>query len=157
VLDGPELVNVRAALLRRAMRLGFRTTAWADLSVLGGGRALEREGRGDGGWHFRVPRGFGVVSLRSRTAVPGHVRVADADHRVLGVAATRIDLDGRSIGLDDPALGEGWLAPEEGLRWTSGLAALSVGDARELSIWTAPLVRYWIAPRRAAGEATLAL
>jgi hypothetical protein len=151
-MAGPILVNARAALLRRALRLGHRMTADPALVVAVAGRAILPRRTRSGALAFDLPAGVACLRLRSRSAVPGHLRVADADHRRLGVAVAGLALDGRRVGLSDARLGDGWHAPEGAFRWTDGDAMLAVGGARRLTMRTLPLLRYWADPTRPDGE-----
>jgi hypothetical protein len=132
VTAGPALAAVRARLLARAVALGFGYTVEPDLHLLGpGGRidGVEMEGN----WRFAVPCG-GNWRLRSRAQRPAHLHASHRDHRLLGVAVASLALDGRAIGLENARLGAGWHAPEDGLRWTDGDAALHLGAGGVLEV-----------------------
>jgi hypothetical protein len=70
------------------------------------------------------------------------------------VLLSRLEIDGRDIALDDPALGDGWHEVEresERLwRWSNGDAALPLG--RSLSLWLHPLRAAYPLPLRAPLE-----
>jgi hypothetical protein len=143
VLGGPVLADARATLLRRALRLGYRLTADPALVLEADGHPVTPSRAGPGGLRYDLPPQTQIVRLRSRTAVPGHVRTADSDHRRLGVAVTALALDTIPIDLADPGLGPGWHAPEPGLRWTTGDAVIMVAGARLLTLRIQSLLRYW--------------
>ena len=58
------------------------------------------------------------------------------DCRCLGVPVIRMLIDGRPVALDAPFLRTGWHAPEDGLRWTNGMAHLP--PLRTLTLLLAP-------------------
>jgi hypothetical protein len=148
VREGAVLASVRAALLARAGVLGHGLTAEPDLCLVADG--VEVVALWDGAVaRFAVPGGVREVRLRSRSVVPAQVRVADGDHRRLGVAVTGLRVDGCAIGLDEAVLAEGWHAAEGGLRWTDGDAVLPCGGGAVVEVEVAGLERYW-AGRRAA-------
>ncbi len=125
-------------------------TGDADLHVLADGVRVAGV-RSGGIWRFSLPASGGApVRLRSRHAMPLWSPAPEADRRRLGVAVSRLMLNGREIGLDDPRLGPGWHAPEAAWRWTDGDAALEAGGARVLQVSVAPILRYWRAPLLAA-------
>jgi autotransporter passenger strand-loop-strand repeat protein len=157
VHDGAELAAVRGALHERAEALGYAITREADLRFVVDGSAVRShvEGRTH---HFHLPGAASAGRLLSRSAVPAFVGADSDDHRRLGVAVSRIVLDGRAIGLDDPRLGAGWQvdAPDAAgghWRWTNGDAALEVAGVRLLEVEVAITARYWLADGRAGALA----
>ncbi len=91
---------------------------------------------------FALPEAAGRVWLVSRAGVPADVDPASDDRRSLGVAVAAADLDG--VALDLAAFDQGWHAPEPGLRWTNGRAAIDAGRARALRLRLVPgLLRTW--------------
>jgi hypothetical protein len=70
----------------------------------------------------------------------------------LGVAISRLWLDGRECSLDSPALISGWHAPESGWRWTDGDATLDSAGAATLAFELAMTRTCWqpLAQRTAA-------
>jgi hypothetical protein len=149
LLEPAAQAPVRERLLARAEALGWSRTAEADLRVLAGGAALEDEREGD---VLRVPIPAGACRLRllSRCMAPADVLSQGGDARSLGVAVTRLSLDGVEIAPHDPRRARGWHDPEPGLHWTDGAAVLALGAPLTapamLEIATAPLLRYWLAP-----------
>jgi hypothetical protein len=152
--DPAAHVALRRRLLARAPVLGRLLTEDPDLHVLADGTAVPTM-RSDFAWTATLPPGTRDVRLRSRVAVPAEILADSADRRPLGVAVTRLALDGQPIAPDDPRHASGWLAPETVIRWTGGDATLSCepagARARTLEITLAPLLRYWLPstpPRR---------
>jgi hypothetical protein len=142
VLDGPAVIAARKAVQRRATALGFFRTADAGLRVLADGVpvAAYRDGAM---CSVRLPAGTRDVRLLSNIWVPAHMRSAESDTRTLGVAVSRLWLDGREVALDSPGLCAGWHAAEPGLRWTDGDARIAVADARAISFSVAMTGCYW--------------
>ena len=141
VTDGPALAGMRRHLLDRAAALGFRLTDDPDLRLRVADRAL-RPVRVDDALAFALPPGARSVRLLSRSAVPAEIRVADPDHRRLGVAVAHLAADGPQPVAVVP--GEGWHAAEAGWRWTDGDAALTLrGPATHLTLRLLPLLGYW--------------
>ena len=143
VRDGPALIDARAMLLRRALRLGHATSAEAALTVRAGGQILLPHCAEDRTFTFDLPARTRSIRLQSRSAMPAHIKVSDPDSRRLGIAVARLALDGENIALTDARLGAGWIAAEDRFRWTDGNAAVATSGARHLSVRTLPLMRYW--------------
>jgi autotransporter passenger strand-loop-strand repeat protein len=152
--DGADLVAARSRLLERAAALGHRTTQDAGLHLVVGGRVVRPAITG-GVYRFRLARAAGEIRLISRGAIPACVRADTDDHRRLGVAVSRIALDGRVIPLADARLGDGWHALEAdgGWRWTDGDAGLDVTGGQVLHVALAMTARYWLAGDRAEARA----
>ncbi len=137
---GPRLAAIHARLLARAGALGHALTGAPAIRVLaetGAAAPLDP-------FRFRLPEGARSIRLCSRSFVPAHLGGAGHDPRRLGIAVAGLRLDGAPLGLDDARLGGGWHAPEPGLRWTDGAAAIAVAGARELAIELAITGRYWL-------------
>jgi hypothetical protein len=151
VAAGTRLATVKARLLAHATALGHAMTGDAALRLLVDGHVL-RPRTIDGLCRFRLPAAARDVRLLSRSATPAHTYGDGSDERCLGVAVSRLVLDGRPIALDDPRLGSGWHDVEcngaglPGWRWTNGDAALAVTGPGELDIEVAVTVRYWAEP-----------
>jgi hypothetical protein len=152
VTEGAELLAVRRALLERAGSLGHATTEDPAVHLVVEGVAILPETTGRI-LRFHLPETRGV-RLVSRRAVPAHLQPDSSDHRCLGIAVSRIAVDGEEISLTDPRLGGGWHAAESGWRWTNGEATLAIAGARMLELEIAMTGRYWLpaadiaAPRR---------
>jgi hypothetical protein len=106
-------------------------------------------------YRFRPTGEAREVRLVSCSAIPAMMFAASDDHRRLGVAVSRIALDGRVIPLADARLGAGWHAVEAdsaggGWRWTDGDASLDVGGAGVLEVEVAITLQYWLNGRDAA-------
>jgi len=122
--EGVEVVRTKAVLLERAAALGHATTSQADLHLIADGRRIEPIELGTR-YAFNVPAGCADIRLMSRTFVPAQTAAESTDARMLGIAATRLQLDGVDIALDDGAFfGEGWNelenSPKSQHRWTRG-------------------------------------
>jgi len=152
VWQGAPVAAARAMLAARAGQLGWALTDQPDLTATVRGRTL-RPAVVDGALRFELPPDTETVCLRSRTTTPAFVLPGVIDTRTLGVGVTWLALDGAPVALDSAALGEGWLAPESGLRWTDGAATLHVGGARHLDLALAGLLPYWVMPHDADTEA----
>ena len=144
ILGGPELIDARAALLRRALRQGWFATPDAAPVVLARGRTVLPRTRDDGGLVFDLPPDLRQFRLQSLSAVPARMKVLDDDRRRLGLAVARIAIDGHDVALDDERLGEGWHPAEAGHRWTDGDALVVARGARRVVLWLRPLMRYWM-------------
>jgi autotransporter passenger strand-loop-strand repeat protein len=154
VREGAELVAIRNVLFDCAASLGHLRTRDAGLHVVANGRVVRPEVAGRV-HRFRLGRMACAVRLVSRGAVPAAVRADSDDHRRLGVAVSRLWLDGREIPLAAGSLGTGWHAYEPdgsggGWRWTDGDAALDVAGAGVLEVQVAMTERYWLAHGTAA-------
>ena len=142
VLEGPDLLRIRAALLARAQQLGHARTDDPGMYLLADGVIIRPERSGDT-YRFALPKGASALRLWSRRGVPAHVRADSNDTRAVGVAVRAIALDGRRVALDSPALSDGWHAPEAEWRWTAGNAGLDPAGASVLDLALAPMVAYW--------------
>lgn len=136
---------LRRRLRERALELGWTETADAGLELRVGGVTL------GAGWNGTeaaavLPAGVTGVRLCSRSLVPSQATETSTDGRRLGVAVTRIRLDGREVALDDPRLNQGWHQPEGAWRWTDGDALIPLTGGRpprRIEILTAPMLAYW--------------
>jgi hypothetical protein len=147
VLEGPALERARRHFLGRAAALGHRRTRQPGLRILAGNRPLPAELAGSR-WQVALPEGVTEVRLASRTWVPAHMRPRENDTRLLGVAVSRLTLDGRDVALDSPALAQGWHPAEPDWRWTDGDGVLPVARARVLAFDLAMVGEYWATPSR---------
>ena len=98
-----------------------------------------------------LPAGAIEVRLLSRHAVPAHVCDRNEDHRRLGVAVSRLWLDGQPLALRDARVGAGWHQHETAgcdreWRWTDGDAAIAVADSHVLEIEVVMTPKYWSQP-----------
>jgi len=143
VRNGAELVAARSLLLARARLLGHVLTREPALRLRMDGRLLSPTIAGRR-HRFLLPAGAGSVRLLSRCAVPAQVRDDSDDCRRLGVAVSRLVLDGKAIALSDARLGSGWHDIEAGWRWTNGDAELRLAGSRRLDIDVAMTERYWL-------------
>jgi hypothetical protein len=181
VVADAELIAVRSALLRQAKSLGHATTTDAAMRLVVDGRVVPPKITA-GSYRFHLPAGARSIRLVSRRTVPAHMRPDSVDHRCLGVAVSRVALDGRQVPLNDPRLGSGWHSVEAGegaapgdgegaapgdgegaapgdgegaapgWRWTDGDACLAIAGVRVLEIELAITARYW----RSAASAEVA-
>jgi hypothetical protein len=147
VRDGAGLEAARSWLLEQAERLGHVRTSDPALRLIAGGRTLAAQ-TGLGGRMLRaaLPGGVARLHFLSRSFVASHVYSDSDDCRDLGVAVTRIWLDGKEVALDDPRLESGWSSREMDWRWTCGDATLSVDGARLLQVELGPPGLYWADP-----------
>jgi hypothetical protein len=144
VWEGPQVAAVRQRLAAVAEDLGWVLTERPEVCVLADGVEIRPDVVG--GLGFDLPPGTGEIRVRSRACVPAYVMPGSIDTRILGVAVTRVWLDGVALALDGANFGAGWVAAEAGLRWTQGDAVLRVGGARRLDLRLADLLRYWVPP-----------
>ena len=142
VVSGAELVAARSMLLDRAARLGHRITRNPGLHVLADGREVAGVKSGTT-TRFVLAPGIAHVRLVSRWTVPAQMGEDSTDHRRLGVAISKVSLDGLVLAHDDALLGGGWHDIEAGWRWTDGDAEIEVGAARELLVDVAMAGVYW--------------
>ena len=142
VLGGPRLVAAKRHLLTQATALGYPKADDAELRVEVNGRTVvaETDGRQ---WRVRLPEAAENVRITSRVWIPAQMRADEEDMRPLGVAISRIWLDGREVSLESQGLAAGWHAPEPGWRWTDGDATLVPSGARELAFEVAMTGTYW--------------
>ena len=148
VVDGAELEAARSYLLERAHGLGHAFTRDPELCLRVNGNLLAPTIAGQT-HRFRLPAGANSICLVSRSAVPAHVSDHSDDCRRLGVAISRIALDGEPVALDDARLGAGWHDIEgddskAGWRWTNGAAMLDIAGGHELEVDVAIAARYWL-------------
>jgi hypothetical protein len=83
------------------------------------------------------------MRIVSRVWTPSHMQLGNNDQRSLGVAVSRLWLDGREVSLDSPGLVSGWHAAEPNWRWTDGDAGLAFAGVRELAFDVAMTGTYW--------------
>jgi len=147
--DTPALQPLRARLRARAVLLGFRDSADPCLRIEAsqGGFNIRLEVSPNGpSLVATVPPGVTALRLASLTAVPAEQLAGSGDCRRLGVAVSRVLLDGVELPLDDRRLGLGWHDVEPGHRWTAGLATITLPNVprpQRLEVVTAPMLRYW--------------
>jgi hypothetical protein len=128
VWSGPALDAARQYLIARLPLLGHAVTADPDLRIIVDGAELEHQR--DGRWiYVALPDGAAQMRLQSRTAAPAELDPASEDRRRLGLPIAGLTLDGQTAPLTSARLGQGWHAPEPGLRWTDGLATIDVRGA----------------------------
>jgi collagen type I/II/III/V/XI/XXIV/XXVII alpha len=141
-LDGPSVVAARAGLLARAAALGFLATRDADPRLSVAGRIVRARETvalpGGRRFRFRLPAGAGSATLLSRTAAPAHLRPDSDDQRILGMAVTAAQVDGRAA-----VRTFGWHPAEAGWQWTDGAAGLGCDDAEWLELDVLDLQVYW--------------
>ena len=130
LFPGAELAAVRARFAGPAearMAQGAPETAGDDrpLRLMADGREVPPVEEPVGGeYRFQLPQGTGAVRLVS----PARASPAPRDARRLGVAVTRVELDGVALSLEGGEIGRGF-HPVEGdqkmrWRWTDGGAWL---------------------------------
>ncbi len=129
---GPVVEAVRQQILGRA---GIETTS-------------------DPAMEIRFEAGGAVIL--SRSAVPGELTADPRDRRRLGVKINRLQIGGREIALDHPALVEGWHELEADGRWTDGQAMIPaglLGGAMAVEISLAAALSYPVGQAALAAQA----
>ncbi len=144
VVRGPRLAAARRRLAARAAALGYGMTDEPGLTILADGRPVRSTTEGTIR-RARLPAGTVAVRLASRVWVPAHA-TADTDARRLGIAISRLWLDGREVALDSPSLSAGWHEPERAWRWTNGHAVLATSGVRDIAFEIAMAGKYWLTP-----------
>ena len=79
----------------------------------------------------------------ARVWQPAHVRPGSDDTRLLGIAVSRVLVDGKQMGLDAPSLFKGRHAREPEWRWTGGDAWIATQGACVLAFEVALTGSYW--------------
>jgi probable HAF family extracellular repeat protein len=121
VLEGPEVVHAKAALLRRLGDLGHAVTGEADAHVVADGRRIDPIPLGPARIAFVLPEKCSAIRLKSRVFVPAHTLAGSSDPRLLGLCVSRLQLDGVDVDFArDPGMSEGWHDREPGHCWTRG-------------------------------------
>jgi hypothetical protein len=159
VCNGAELEAARSFLRCRAVTLGNRLTRDPAIQVKLGGSSLTPS-LGESGYRIILPTNSGHIQIRSRCAVPAHIHDMADDHRCLGVAISRISLDGQPLDWNDDRIVTGWhdIEYERGLcwRWTDGDAHLAVGGAHTLEFDVIMTGEYWVNSIDAKSQAPIA-
>lgn len=131
VAGGPQLVAIQQRLNARAEALGWVLCDVADLKIEADGVTILPECDADNRFRFRVPAAERLV-LRTASGVLAHVMPGVSDRRRLGVAVSRLSIDGAMVALDAELFGEGFhpveLHGEQGWRWTNGAAMLTIAS-----------------------------
>jgi hypothetical protein len=130
-VDGPDLARV--------------ATTDPDLRLVAAGREILPQRDGDR-YHFDLPDYAGTIRLVSRSVVPAAVLMSATDYRRLGVAISKMTLDGAIVPPGDARRLLGWHGASATLQWTSGDATLDAGDAKVLEIELERLVTYIASP-----------
>ena len=151
VLGGMKLADARRLLLARAAQLGHCITDSPGIAVFADGRHLAAEVEGPH-WRVQLPAAVATVTLRSRTWIPLLTAPDGTDTRTLGVAISRVTLDGRNLALESPVLASGWHTPEPHWRWTDGAAGIDAAGVRDLRFTVAIQGRYWLPARDAPAQ-----
>jgi Hint domain-containing protein len=155
-ISGAVLAAVKRGLLERVRQLGYRAVVAPDLHIMVGDRAIGPMMIRDEFYRFMLPDGARDVCVVSRTGIPAECDAASEDGRRLGVAVAAVSVDGEAVGLDEPALGAGFYAPERSetaqWRWTNGRAWLSLprrpggSRPRNVELLVQAAAPSWIAP-----------
>jgi len=119
--SGNAVETVRQRILDRAR---IETTSDPDLQI-------------------RYENGGAIITCRN--AIPGEIFADPRDRRRLGVKIAGLQVDGRNIALDDPALTVGWHHPEPDGRWTNGRAEIPthlLGGSKNLQVSLAAALQY---------------
>lgn len=135
-VSGPALARLRARLAARAAVLMPGAQGGWQPQLEAAGHVAQPTQSGEA-WWFELPHPAPGPRLVSPAFVPS-VRVPGLeDHRCLGLPVARLIADGHEIPLGHPLLRAGWHAPEDGMRWTAGAAALP--RLRSLIVVPAPI------------------
>lgn len=153
--DDARLTALRRRLHARALAAGYALGREPCLRVLADDKPLPAEVI-ERRWRVRIPDDTASVRLVSRTWVPAHARPGDTDHRRLGVAIAKLWFDGQEMGLDSPALYDGWHAAEPCGRWTDGDGRIPVSGRGCLEFVLAMTGAYWHPTPAAVAEARAA-
>lgn len=129
VAAGPQLVAMRRKLSARAQELGWEQCEDADLRLEVNGEEIAPMFATDGQFGFQVPP-TKSIKLKSNSGVLRDMIPDLSDSRRLGIAVSKVQVDGTSISLDHAAFGVGFYALEQHdaivWRWTNGEAELSL-------------------------------
>jgi len=130
--EGPLVSAARRELLQRAAALGYQPRTEPGLHVAAGARALRPASVKGRLYQFLLPTGTREARIVSRTGVPAGLDLEAADCRTLGARIGAVFVGGKAVGLDNPALAEGFHPIErngvEVWRWTDGAARLVLPD-----------------------------
>jgi hypothetical protein len=149
------VAEARRRLLARAAAMGFAMSDDPALGAVADGRALRLECDGPRRRVLLPRSGTGILHLTSRRWTPAHMRPDETDTRTLGVAVSRLWLDGRQVGLESANLVAGWHSPEPRWRWTNGDAHIPVSGVREVTFEIAMAGSYWRDQDARAAQAAL--
>ena len=149
---GHPVTEARRALLAQAAILGWQRSSEADFHVVSDGRRLPVAVRKGSTLAYDLVESSGPVALRSIAATPAEIEADSQDGRLLGVAISRLALDGEEIDLGDPRLVRGFYqvesaGGEEGApfrwRWTDGDAQLLPERAGRLEVTIHLTMKAW--------------
>ena len=154
--SGPEVDALHEALRSRAFDLGYTRANDPELRVIADGIALAPVCEEGNCYRFILPATTRWAKLVSRSQRPADAGPECGDKRHLGVAATRLEIDG--VAVDLATLGGGWHEVERDgdsvWRWTDGAAALP--PARRLEVEIGCPTMYWREPPQARTDFALA-
>ncbi|MES2022129.1 MAG: Hint domain-containing protein [Pseudomonadota bacterium] len=151
VAAGPQLLEIQQRLHDRAEQLGWTRTEDPELTILADGTSFAPVYRAGNRYQFAVPAAS-ELRLRSNNGVLSQVVPGLGDGRRLGVAVSRLVINGQSIALDSDSFGAGFYPAERhddhGWRWTNGDAALPGVDAPAMiEVELAMVVPSWARPQ----------
>ncbi|MCY1170809.1 Hint domain protein [compost metagenome] len=151
VAAGPQLLEIQQRLHDRAEQLGWTRTEDAELTILADGTSFAPVYRAGNRYQFAVPAAS-ELRLRSNNGVLSQVVPGLGDGRRLGVAVSRLLIDGESVALESDSFGAGFYPAERhddhGWRWTNGDAALPGVDAPTMiEVELAMVVPSWTRPQ----------
>jgi hypothetical protein len=133
---GPVVAAARRMLEARMAEMGLDGAPDPGLRLVVDGQDILPRRFGDA-WQFDLPAQVGGARLVSTAHIPAVTAPLSGDRRCLGVPVARLLIDGRPVPVDAPFLRGGWHAPEDGLRWTNGMASLP--PLRTLTVLLAPI------------------
>jgi hypothetical protein len=142
-LPSPSDGALRHRLSARARALGHPAGEDPALRLRLRGRDMSPRGAIGHVCQFTLDEPEAEIRLVSRAIVPAEAGLSP-DQRRLGIAVSRILLDGADVALDHWSLRDGWHKPEASWRWTDGSARfLLPSGTRDVEIVVANiLTRY---------------
>lgn len=142
---------MRQHLLDRVRSLGFHPRTLTGISLLIGGKPMQRLHSAPARPRFALPsRHDGRAIIRSARFIPAEFEAGSADERSLGIALSGVALGPDEVELDGLITG-GFhpRAADDAACWTDGAGELQFGGhARSLTLHIAALPQVWDKPAR---------
>ena len=155
--EGPVVARAKAALLARAVELGYARTEDPDLHILADGQRFDPVRLSEQRVAFLLPAARTTIELRCRCFTPAQIDPANDDTRSLGICVNRLQRDGEDVDLgEDGAFAAGWHPLErsfsprgEPWRWSRDRARLAAGTRLLVMDLCHQGRHYWTKPRNA--------